>query len=415
VHRKTVPLLATVAIAASGVVLAMQPVQAGTTTARSAATPTRYALQASGYGSRVQGGSVPASSDRSAFQIIACTNLAGLSRDNSEATLRPSTDLTLSAAKTQVWTTSKGGIVSSWARHSIASVKLHNADPASDIVLTGVASTARTWHSASGFHANTTTRIAGITVGGNPAPLPTSSRSVSVPGVATIALGRSTTTEAAHSATAAVDAIRLYVVASHTSTYLAHSRSEIQDGVRSGIFNGSAYATRANGLSGAATSGPTPLLLMPCQGTAGKTQTRSLAHAQLGTGAVAKSLSTSQRASVKGGVADAYERAAVVGVSLPGRLRVSGAVAKGHVVMTSHGYTMDAKSTGEIFYRGRHLKIPATGALRIPGVAKIESDIVTRTHRGIDVTALRVTLLGGGGHAVVDIGHAKVSIAPSGL
>jgi hypothetical protein len=52
--------------------------------------------------------------------------------------------------------------------------------------------------------------------------------------------------------------------------------------------------------------------------------------------------------------------------------------------------------------------------LRIPGVARIESNVISRTRRGISVTALRVTLLDGS-LAVINIAHARASIAPSGL
>jgi hypothetical protein len=47
-------------------------------------------------------------------------------------------------------------------------------------------------------------------------------------------------------------------------------------------------------------------------------------------------------------------------------------------------------------------------------VAIPSPNVVSRTRRGISVTALRVTLLDGS-LAVVNIAHARVSIAPSGL
>jgi hypothetical protein len=415
VHRKTVPLIATVALAAGGAVLVMPPVQAGTAGAHSAATPTRYAMQASGYGSRISGGSVPASSDRSAFQILACTNLAGLSRTNAETNLTES-GVTMSAVKTHVWTKKVGTTVASWATHSIASVTAPDST-GTGLVLTGVSSISHSWHSATGFHATTKVGLAGITLDGIAYPVPARGVTLPLAAFGSLTLGAGSTTRGAHAASAKVDAIRLRIDATQTTTYLAHSHSGIQDGVRSGLFNGEAYATKASGMSSHATSGPTPLLVMPCQGTAGKVQSRSIARVHVGGQTHAKTLTTSQRASVHAGTADASERAAVAAANVTSTLRVKGVVAKAHVTMSSKGrYTMDARgtSTGTIMYNGHVVKIPASGVLRIPGVAKIKSNVVSRTHRGIAVTALRVTLLDGS-LAVINIAHAKVSIAPSGL
>jgi hypothetical protein len=86
-------------------------------------------------------------------------------------------------------------------------------------------------------------------------------------------------------------------------------------------------------------------------------------------------------------------------------------------VRTANGvYRKDSTgtSTGRIMYRGSQQAIPASGVLRIPGVARIESNLVNRTPRGIETTGLRVTVLDGSA-AVVTIAHAQVSIAPSGL
>lgn len=54
--------------------------------------------------------------------------------------------------------------------------------------------------------------------------------------------------------------------------------------------------------------------------------------------------------------------------------------------------------------------IPSSGVLEIPGVAKLEQNVVTTTKRGISVTALRITVLGGTQvGSVINLGHAKVS------
>ena len=47
--------------------------------------------------------------------------------------------------------------------------------------------------------------------------------------------------------------------------------------------------------------------------------------------------------------------------------------------------------------------------LEIPGVAKLERHVVTRTATGIKVVALRITLLDGSG-AVINLGEAQLQI-----
>jgi hypothetical protein len=415
-HNRTIPLLATIALASGSALLTGTAVSASGASAVATTTPTQFAFAATGYGSRVRGGSIPASSDKSAFQVIACTNLAGLSRSNAEAQLTPASNLTLSTVKTHVWTKQLNGSTSSWASHKIATVTLADST-GTGLVLDGVSSITHTWQSATGFHAKTRVNIADITLDGVTYPIPVRGDTVPLPGIGSLTLGSGRTTKTAHAASATVDAVRLREDATKTTTYLAHTHSEIQDGISTGLFRGAAYGTAASGLSGSATSGPTPLLVMPCQGTAGAVQSRAIARVHVGGQTNAKTLTTSQRAAVKGGTADAYERAAVATANVTNTLHVKGVVAKAHVTMTKTGqYTRDSRgtATGTIVYKGRQMSIPASGVLRIPGVARIQSNVVSRTHRGISVTALRVTLLGGS-LAVINIAHARVGIAPSGL
>jgi hypothetical protein len=414
-HIRTIPLAAAVTLATGSALLTGTPGYATSVSPAAVTTPTHFALQAAGYGSRERGGAVPASSDKSAFQIISCTNLAGLSRTNREAQLTPASDLTLSTVKTHVWTTrTSTGTVNSWASHKIATVTV--TDASSGLVLDGVSAISHSWHSATGFHATTKVKVADITLDGTPLVVPARGVPVALPGIGTLTLGTGRTTRSSSAASATLDAIRLDVTSTGTTTYIAHAHAGIQDGVRSGLFGGGAYATSARGLSGQATSGPTPLLVMPCQGTAGVVQHRSIARVHLGGSTRARGLTTSQRASVRAGVADGYERSAVVAATATTGLHISGVVAKAHVTMTSHGYTRSSKGTsaGVVRFNGKKVTIPASGVRRIPGVARIQTNLVKRTHRGMSVTAVRVTLLDGS-LAVVTIGHARVSISPSGL
>ncbi|MEJ7744947.1 MAG: hypothetical protein WKF73_21880 [Nocardioidaceae bacterium] len=85
--RKTLPVLTTFALVGTAAVVAGAPATAvaPSSTVQLATTPTPFALSASGYSTRVVGGGVPVGSDRTAYQVIGCTNLAGLHKQNAEA------------------------------------------------------------------------------------------------------------------------------------------------------------------------------------------------------------------------------------------------------------------------------------------------------------------------------------------
>ena len=83
--------------------------------------------------------------------------------------------------------------------------------------------------------------------------------------------------------------------------------------------------------------------------------------------------------------------------------------AHGDVVRNAAGTTV-----GEVTVNGETREFPDTDVLEIPGVARLERHIVRRTPNGIQVTALRVTLLDGSG-AVLDLGQARLTIRGSGF
>jgi hypothetical protein len=380
---------------------------------------THFALQASGYASRVVGGAVPAGSDRSAFAVIGCTNKAGLSHGNAEAAVDLGQAIGLKAAHTHVWTTQRGGTVSSWSRDSIARVRIGGAVGA--LVLRGVSSTSRAWNDGGGFHAATTARLASIVL--HPAvgpdqsfPVPDPGQSVTVPGVATITLARGTRAHTGSGAQATLDAVRVRVIPTGTRLFVAHSRALISGGVKTALFGGSAFGSRASALDGAVTSGRTPSILMPCEGTAGRQAKKSIAHADLATNAFARALTATQSAGVRGdGTAVITESAHIARVNLGGGLRIRSITGRAHVEKRGHRYARTAKGTsaGIVTLNGNRLRFPRTGALTIPGVARLRPTIVTKTRNSIAVTALRITLLDGRA-AVIDLGYAKALIRPSG-
>jgi hypothetical protein len=382
---------------------------------------THYAMQASGYSTRVTGGGVPVSSGRTAFQVIGCTNKAGLSKQNSQADLNLSQLLNgtdISTATTHVWTRQKNGVVSSYANNHIAQVTIAgSALPTDDIVLTGINSRSRTWHDSKGFHASTKATLAGITVGGNTVPVPING-SVDL-GLVTLTLGNSQKSHNRQGASAQLDALKLAVNLTNTKVYLAHSRSTIHAGVKSGLFHGSAYAAKAQALAGTVTVGRTPYIVMPCQGTNGKLVTRHVAN--VNPGLVVKGLSALQKSDQTGKSAYGHESGRVARVSLSKgtkALRIRGVVGKANVYYSrANGIRKDTKGSGIVSIRlnGKRLHLNAKGNLKIGNLVSLKSHIVKSTKRTIQITELRITLLGNGPNAgaTVDLGYAKVGFSKS--
>ncbi len=413
-HRISTATVVALSVAASGLLLINPATAASAARAAANTRPTHFALQASGYATRVTGGQVPAGSDRSAFQVIGCTNLAGLDKNNYEAKVDLGPVGTVTAARTRVWTTARDGVVSAWARDGIERVVLAKTATTS-LVLEGVQSTSRAFHNSSGFHAVTTRSVASIRLAGVEQDLPTAGNPVLIPRIAKISLGPSRTSHGPSGAKASADALRVELLPSGTVVRLAHSRAQIDSGVKSGIFRGSSYASKAQTAGGRVTSKMNPYLVMPCQGTDGSVQRRSIASLNPN-GLHLTGLSTAQFGQQRDNMADAWERGKVSRLNLgQGDLVVKAIVGQANVhFATGEGVSKDIKGStlGRVTSEGNDVIIPKFGALKIPGVAKLERNVVTRTPRSITVIALRVTLLDGTG-AVVNLGRASVGFTPS--
>lgn len=413
----------TILALAAASTFALAPAQAATSvTGTSAKTEaTHFALQGSGFGTRARGGQVPAGSDSTAFQYIGCTNKAGLDRENHEAEATIPGAGTASDVKTRVWTTSKGGTVSSWARNSIAKLVLAD-NPMGSVEINAITSVSHAFHDATGFHSETTASIGSITftpAGGPPQEqaLPTPGQPLEIPGVATITVGRNVKKTTASSAVAASDVIDIDATASGTRIRTAHSRAVIQGGIKSGIFSGFASSSQGEAADGHVTSGHTPYLVMPCQGTGGKVRTRTVASATPDSNLIVQGLTTTEKSQQTSTSASGYVMGEVAHLALGGdQLVVDGIVGRANVERKGHQLTKDSKGTtiGSITSSGQPQTFPDTDTLEIPGVAKLERNVIKKFKRGIYVIALRITLLDGSG-AVLNLGEAKLKIKPSGV
>lgn len=398
------------------------PSTAAPTGDRADKTPTTFAFRGSGFGTRVQGGQLPAGSDTTAYQSIGCTNLAGLDSENHEANADLG-GLTAAGIRSHVWTEQKNGVTSTYSQHSVAKITLGTADTGI-LEINAVKSLARAFHNSTGYHAQTTTHIASIFYtpnGGDPQgqEIPTPDQPLKIPGLATISIGSHVKRHSGSAAYAAANAIDIKVIPTDTRIRVAHSAAQLSGGVTYGLFRGYAAATRVRAVDDKVSSGPTPLMLMPCQGTHGKTFNKDaarldLANDSLGVhGAHVEQWSQGDRDH-----AAIHEEASVARINLGGgQLVVKGIAGSAHVTLARGSHIRsNAKGTHvlAIIVNGDERHFPKSGVIEIPGLVRIHDSIVNRTKTGIKVTALRLTLLDGTG-AKVDLGVARASIRRSGL
>lgn len=403
-------------------VLASGPGQAHTASTMTgtsrAAHPTHFALRGSGFGTRVIGGQVPAGSGITGHAVIGCTDRAGLAHSNDVAHVTLPGAGTANGLRSRIWTTDDRGTTASHARHTVASLDLGSSVLGS-LSVGVVTSSARAFHDSHGFHAATATRIGTITFtppGGGPTqafPAPTPDHPVDVPGLATIYAGQSRTSHTSTGAVADAYALRIDVVATGSTVRVAHSHAEIHGGLLTGVFGGHSSGTHVlTALDGTVKSGPNPLTLMPCQGTYGHVRRHALAHLDLGGQLVVRGATSSQRSAQTASRAHGYERGSVAHLDLGGgQLVVDGIVGQATVTRTSHGVRRSTGGTqvGTVTVNGQVRHFPATGVLEIPGLAKLQRHLVTRTSTGVRVVSLRITLLDGSG-GVVDLGTAVMRI-----
>jgi len=399
---------------------------AGTTAAATAAaepTPTPYALGAFGIGTAVKGGSLPTTSGKTAYRIIGCTNRAGVDRENHEAEATVPGLGVVSGVKTHVWTTKKDGVVASNSVHKVASIMIGEGSGQGTVEIRGVKSLSRAFHDDKGFHAAYETEIAQIVytpVEGGPEVLlpPTPGQTLEVPGLANIKLGSHSRHHGPDGARAYATTLKIEVIPSNTVARVAHTSAKIGGGVKSALFRGNSNATRVDALDGNLTSGPTPHLPMPCQGTDGEVKTNNLATVDLGGQVVVSGANTSEMADQTQRKAWGWEKSSVAELNLGGgQLVISGVVGKVNVSRNGDTVTRDIKGTtvGSITANGEPQEIPDPGqSLEIPGVAVIETAVVKQLKAGIAVTAVKVTLLDGTG-AVINLGQAQLQVFRSGL
>lgn len=378
--------------------------------------PVPYGMSAFGFGAKVKGGSLPVGSGPIARAIVACNNIAGITKSSATASVDLQGLGTAKGLETRVWTRKNGDTVSTYARHRIASVNLSD-NGAGTLALTGIEAWTHAYHDATGYHTAARTGVLGITYtpsGGNPQtyPVPSPGHPIVIPGVATISLGGTTQVHGAHRAIAQATGLRVHLDASNTTVALARAVARLIEAPH-GVFGGIAYGLKASVLGDVVGVGATPQVFMPCAGTDGDVLQSSVATVNIPNVLEAGVTQAKERAVATRKRAKGWEQAEVANVDLAnGQIHIEGIKARAYVERDrgSRRLIRSSKGTGTVLItvNGETQQVPVDG-LEIPGLVRIQPDIVKKLKAGIQVTALRLTLLDGSG-AVVDLGVARMRV-----
>jgi hypothetical protein len=318
-------------------------------------------------------------------------------------------------------TTGRGDNVSTYATHEIASLGIEVPDLLG-LKIKAISASAVTSHDASGYHATTDVKVAHIvlTVDGQDAlnlPIPKPGSPVVVPGLLSISVGKEKRVVTPAGATAKAEGLVIQVIPTKTKIQVAHTASMLGTGVKRGLFFGKANATQVKALGDLLRSGPQPLQVVPCQGTKGQVRSKSLASVSVPgvlevSAAGASAMGDQSKKKAKGFTQASIAHADV----LNGTLVLDAIRARANVTRTKHDVkaNTDGTTIGAILVNGQPISLDALDDLEIPGVLKVDTEVTTKSKSGIEVVAVRVTLLDGTG-AVIDLGHAELDIAGSGL
>lgn len=381
--------------------------------------PTPFAFYASGFGTKVIGGDVPANSAKTAGKVLSCTNLGNIRRGNviADATV-PGTPLSVGAATTALSTIAKPakGLYASVARETIADVTLIET-PLGSVSIKGLTSMARTESRKGKLDASTAINIGRITLTTplgetQTFPAPSPQQPVTIPGLVTLELGRPTVRNNGETAKAFASSLRVTLIPSNTKVIVGNARARIERGIRTGIFSGFAAGIRGTAVDDNVKIGRNPLVQMPCVGTQGKLEERALAGVDLGGQVDVGALEVAQRSNNGAKRASGFERANVADISLAdGALEIDGVFSRAQA--TRVGGKVTKKATGgvaRIIANGEAQELPSPGdTLEIPGLASITPQVVTRSRNGIEVVGLRIQLVEGD-LATVDLAVSRIKI-----
>ncbi len=384
---------------------------------------TPYVMGATAHGTKVRGSAIPAGSSETGYEVMGCNRYANKAKSNYIAEIAVPGLGTIDGVQTKVWTVKKGNKVSSISRHTIAAITLAESNFGA-LEITGIESRSEAFHDAKGFDATVENNIARLQYtpsgGGEPQVLaiPAPGAPIVIPGLLKIAVGKSATKKGSDFAEAKGTVLRIKVLPTGTTVVIGSTKASMALASTRGLFNGFGAGLQARALRGAAQVGRTGYQPIPCTGTDNKDVVKDVADADLSPLAVAGVVAGGVNAGRTKRGAKAKAAGVVTDISL-GDDSLQVAVVRGVAnVRRSKNGKLFANTLGthigEITAGGESYDLDELGQLTIPGVAELQSNVVTKSRNGLKVIGLRVVLLGEDNDVViVDLGVAEAKIRPT--
>ncbi|MGH3366068.1 MAG: choice-of-anchor P family protein [Nocardioidaceae bacterium] len=399
------------AVALAGVLAGAGLVAAGGTTTAAAADPvlTNFSLSASAFSTQIPGALPPIQSGPIGAAGVGCTRFANVSAHKSATVDIPALAgvLKVDAGASHAFTEKAGDTVSSNAHNEIARVLIGNKATQA-LEIEGLQTRARAFHDGTRLRHDEIIRVARVTRWDNgvqtevlsiPPNQGLNGEQLRIPGVATVTFGLKSGAAGSRLATSSATGLVVDLELTDTRVVIGSAKARIRAGAVDGIMGGAAFGHQLRGLGGNVNSGRSVLVSLPCVGTNGVYETRELLAVNVPGVVALDELLSKVKGDQGGGEASADGVSTITRAGLVGRqLVITGIRASGAITRHSDGsYSRDAGTTvASIVFQGEALTIPPPGrTLEIPGVARIQVGVVTRTATGIKVTAVRVQLLQG--------------------
>jgi len=371
---------------------------------------TDFGLAGGGYGTRIEGGDLPASSGRTAHKVIGCTNELGLKRQNSLAGVTiPGLGEVGAITTTNRTRRYKSGRVASITQQRIAGITLAN-NAFGKLELGAISTRAEAYHDPrTGFGTDISTNLLSLWFtpkGGKrtgfDVPLP--GQPVSIPGLGRVSIGNKESVVNKSRAVARADALEVYIAPTKTRIRVAHSSAKIFSEIRTGLFRGRAGTLEAKALAGLLDIGRTQNIVMPCSGTGGKVKQDSVLDVDV-PGVLEVSVGGSRQMGKQNARrAWGYEESSLARVALGGDLLVIDGI-KASVRATrlrsqkpTSRTKVDTSGTtvGSITLNGQKLRLPKDiPSIEIPGLPllSVKFNVVERGKWGAKAIAVQLRVL----------------------
>lgn len=415
-----------------------------TAPAQARVTKTDFGFQTHAFGTLVQGDAVGVRSGPTAYSLLGCTRLTGLSSDADIAGAdlpgpdSPQVQVGAVASHSSTFRTASGN-VGTQSVTRISKITLGQAP--TQIVIEGLRTVAKAWadkagklHSSSSYSStdisgNTGTPLddvlgqAGAGINDLLAQIPAGGQDI--PGLGKLEVGGKTAIQGKSFASATATVLRLELTnPANTAITVGRAWARINRGLPAGVFQGGAYgADIPAALGGVLHVGKLGQRPLPCQGTRGKVIENDLGGfdaggaGQLVLGALSGEAWGEQN---QDGSARAWTRGRVASLTL-GPLQLTGVVGKAAVRQTSSGKVVPSAtySIGSITANGQTQSLPDPGQDLVVGdgnghdLLKVRFGVVGKSRRAVHVTAAQITVLDIAGvpaGTVIRLGNAGAAI-----